>query len=46
MSPEELHGALQEIGAERYHSRHPFHQRMRDGKLTRGQIQVWALNRY
>ncbi len=46
MSPDELRAALQEIGAERYHSRHPFHQRMRDGKLTRGQIQAWALNRY
>ena len=46
MSPDELRAALQEIGAERYHSRHPFHQRMRDGKLTRGQLQAWALNRY
>lgn len=46
MSPDELRAALCDIGAERYHSRHPFHQRMRDGKLSRGQIQAWALNRY
>ena len=34
------------IGAERYHHLHPFHQRMHEGKLTRGQLQAWALNRY
>jgi pyrroloquinoline-quinone synthase len=34
------------IGAERYHHQHPFHLRMHEGKLTRGQLQAWALNRY
>jgi pyrroloquinoline-quinone synthase len=34
------------IGAERYHHRHPFHLLMHAGKLTRGQLQAWALNRY
>jgi pyrroloquinoline-quinone synthase len=34
------------IGEERYHHKHPFHQRMHEGKLTRGQLQAWALNRY
>lgn len=34
------------IGAERYHHRHPFHLLMHEGKLTRGQLQAWALNRY
>ena len=46
MSSAELRGALRAIGAERYHDQHPFHRLMRDGKLTRGQIQAWALNRY
>ncbi|RZM08063.1 MAG: pyrroloquinoline quinone biosynthesis protein PqqC [Sphingomonas sp.] len=46
MSATELRDALQAIGAERYHDQHPFHRLMRDGKLTRGQIQAWALNRY
>jgi pyrroloquinoline-quinone synthase len=46
LSPEQLRRALRAIGAERYHDRHPFHRLMRDGKLTRGQIQAWALNRY
>jgi len=34
------------IGAERYHHQHPFHLLMHAGKLTRGQLQAWALNRY
>ena len=46
MSSTELRDALRAIGAERYHDQHPFHRLMRDGKLTRGQIQAWALNRY
>lgn len=37
---------LHAIGEERYHHRHPFHQLMHEGKLTRGQLQAWALNRY
>jgi len=46
LSPEELERELRAIGAERYHDRHPFHHLMRDGRLDRGQIQAWALNRY
>src|SRR5262244_1987771 len=34
------------IGEERYHHKHPFHQLMHEGQLTRGQLQAWALNRY
>jgi pyrroloquinoline-quinone synthase len=34
------------IGAERYHHKHPFHLLMHEGKLTHGQLQSWALNRY
>src|SRR5260370_7273150 len=34
------------IGEERYHHKHPFHFLMHEGKLTRGQLQAWALNRY
>jgi pyrroloquinoline-quinone synthase len=46
MSPNELLARLRQIGAERYHHRHPFHLRMHEGKLTRGQLQAWALNRF
>lgn len=45
-SAEQLEARLLEIGAERYHNKHPFHFLMRDGALTKGQIQAWALNRY
>src|SRR5271163_157534 len=34
------------IGKERYHHQHPFHLLMHEGKLTRGQMQAWSLNRY
>ncbi|MCE0743096.1 pyrroloquinoline-quinone synthase PqqC [Acetobacter sicerae] len=46
LSPDELEAALRAIGAERYHNRHPFHRALHDGKLNRGQVQAWALNRY
>jgi len=46
LSPAELEQALRRIGAERYHDRHPFHRRLHDGGLDRGQVQAWALNRY
>lgn len=46
LSPDELEAALRQIGAERYHSQHPFHKLMYQGKLNRGQLQAWALNRY
>src|SRR5207245_4238271 len=45
-APAELEARLRAIGPERYHHRHPFHQLMHEGKLTRGQLQAWALNRY
>jgi pyrroloquinoline-quinone synthase len=46
MTPDDLDAALRQIGAERYHNLHPFHRLLHDGKLTRSQVQAWALNRY
>src|ERR1700758_3355717 len=46
LSPEELRAEFQRIGEERYHHKHPFHLLMHEGKLSRGQLQAWALNRY
>jgi pyrroloquinoline-quinone synthase len=46
LSPDGLESALRAIGAERYHNLHPFHRALHDGKLDRGQVQAWALNRY
>lgn len=45
-SPEALELKLRYIGATRYHSLHPFHHLLHGGKLNRGQVQAWALNRY
>ena len=46
LSPDALEAALRAIGAERYHNLHPFHKLLHGGKLNRGQVQAWALNRY
>ena len=46
LSMDELRAALRRVGEERYHHRHPFHLLMHEGKLSRGQLQAWALNRY
>jgi pyrroloquinoline-quinone synthase len=45
-SGEELEAALRKIGAARYHDRHPFHRLLHGGRLSQGQVQAWALNRY
>ena len=46
LSNSDLVASLRKIGEDRYHHKHPFHLRMHEGKLTRGQLQAWALNRY
>jgi pyrroloquinoline-quinone synthase len=46
LGPDELEAELRAIGAERYHHLHPFHRLLHGGKLTRSQVQAWALNRY
>jgi pyrroloquinoline-quinone synthase len=46
MSPDELEAAIRAVGAERYHDQHPFHHLLHGGKLSKGQVQAWALNRY
>lgn len=46
LSPDELEAELRRIGAERYHSLHPFHALLHGGRLNKGQVQAWALNRY
>jgi pyrroloquinoline-quinone synthase len=46
LSESEFIAGFHSIGKERYHHKHPFHLLMHEGKLTRGQLQAWALNRY
>ncbi len=45
-TPEQLEAELRAIGARLYHDRHPFHALLHDGRLNRGQVQAWALNRF
>ena len=46
LDPDQLERRLHRIGAERYHDRHPFHKLLHGGKLDKGQVQAWVLNRY
>lgn len=46
LTPDELEAAIRAVGAERYHDKHPFHHLLHGGKLDKGQVQAWALNRY
>jgi len=46
MTKDQLEAALRQIGATRYHNLHPFHKLLHGGKLNKGQVQAWALNRY
>lgn len=45
-TPEAFEARLRRIGAERYHDRHPFHQKLHGGRCTAGQVQAWVLNRF
>jgi len=46
LSLDELLARLRAVGEERYHHKHPFHLMMHEGRLSRGQLQAWVLNRY
>jgi coenzyme PQQ biosynthesis protein C len=46
LSFDELRVEFRAVGEERYHHKHPFHLLMHEGRLSRGQLQAWALNRY
>lgn len=46
MTADELEAAIRAVGAERYHDKHPFHHLLHGGKLSRAQVQAWALNRF
>jgi coenzyme PQQ biosynthesis protein C len=45
-TPEESEANIRAVGAERYHDKHPFHKLLHGGKLNKGQVAAWALNRY
>ncbi|WP_072390734.1 pyrroloquinoline-quinone synthase PqqC [Hyphomicrobium sp. CS1GBMeth3] len=45
-SPAEFEAQIRAVGSERYHDLHPFHKLLHGGKLSKGQVAAWALNRY
>ncbi len=45
-SHDEFTDRLREVGLQKYHDRHPFHQLMNSGRLSREQIQLWTANRF
>ena len=45
-SKEEFEARLRQIGAERYHDRHPFHGLLHGGDCTPDQVRAWVINRY
>ncbi|MEQ1670441.1 MAG: pyrroloquinoline-quinone synthase PqqC [Hyphomicrobium sp.] len=46
LSVADFEAAIRAVGPERYHDLHPFHHMLHGGKLDKGQVQAWALNRY
>lgn len=46
LSPSGLEAVLRDVGAKRYHNKHPLHAKMTSGALSKKQLQAWALNRY
>lgn len=46
VSNESLLARLVAVGEERYHDKHPFHQRLVAGTLSRDQVRSWVANRY
>ncbi len=45
-SREDFEARLRQIGAERYHDKHPFHHRLHSGGCTPDQVRAWVINRY
>ena len=43
---EEFEARLRNIGTERYHDKHPFHQRLHSGQCTPEQVRAWVINRF
>ena len=39
-------GEASAVLTKHYHDKHPFHHMLHGGKLNKGQVQAWALNRY
>lgn len=42
---EAFEARLRRIGAERYHDKHPFHERLHGGRCTLDEVRAWVVNR-
>lgn len=42
----EFEARLRQIGVDRYHDKHPFHQLLHSGGCTPDQVRAWVVNRY
>ncbi|WP_424985405.1 pyrroloquinoline-quinone synthase PqqC [Microbulbifer sp. S227A] len=42
----EFENRLRQIGAERYHDKHPFHHLLHGGRCSPEQVRAWVINRY
>ncbi|WP_095590302.1 pyrroloquinoline-quinone synthase PqqC [Actibacterium ureilyticum] len=45
-SRETFEARLRQVGAERYHDLHPFHDRLHGGHCTIDEVRAWVINRY
>lgn len=45
-SRDDFEARLRAIGAERYHDRHPFHERLHGGHCTPDEVRAWVINRW
>jgi pyrroloquinoline-quinone synthase len=46
MSRETLEARLRKIGEERYHDKHPFHDRLHSGQCSPNEVRAWVINRW
>ena len=46
LSREDFEARLRQIGADRYHDKHPFHDLLHSGGCTPDQVRAWVINRY
>lgn len=46
MSRETLEARLRQIGEERYHDKHPFHDRLHNGQCSPNEVRAWVINRW
>jgi len=45
-SRDEFEERLRQIGAERYHDKHPFHELLHGGECSSTQVRAWVINRF